>query len=447
MKRVCIIGLDCLSPDLVFERYWKKLPNVRRLAERGAYGRLCSTIPPITVPAWASMVTGRDPGELGLYGFHDRADFSYDKKVLPTSHRLTAPTLWTLLSAKGFNSKILSVPPTYPPLPLQGQLVSDFLTPEGAAFTFPPSLQEDIRRNVGEYIFDVHDFRNTPREQLLNDIKRMSEQRFAVAAHMLQPNDWDFFMMVDMSPDRLHHGFWRYGAVDHPAYDPQHPWANVLLQFYESLDARVGVLLNMLRDDDVVFVVSDHGAKTMLGGFALNQWLIERGDLVLLPSHPRSGNLDPHHVDWRRTKAWGEGGYIARIYLNIRDREPLGLLNTTEVDAYRRELCAELLEIKSPTGSAWRTRVFFPSDTYRAAVGVPPDLQVYWDDLRYRAIGSLGHPSVYVSSNDRGLDDANHAQDGVFICSDPAQKRHSRAYDILEIAPLVLSYFGLTSDR
>ena len=71
MNKFAIIGLDCADPKLIFEEFWDELPNIRKLAQSGSYGKLESTIPPITVPAWMSMVTGKDPGTLGFYGFRN----------------------------------------------------------------------------------------------------------------------------------------------------------------------------------------------------------------------------------------------------------------------------------------------------------------------------------------------------------------------------------------
>ena len=44
----------------------------------GMYGDLASITPPITVPAWACAMTGKVPGQLGLYGFRNRKDATYD---------------------------------------------------------------------------------------------------------------------------------------------------------------------------------------------------------------------------------------------------------------------------------------------------------------------------------------------------------------------------------
>ena len=78
--KICVLGLDCAAPEVVFGD--ERLVNIRRLMDAGVYGRLESVIPPITVPAWMCMCTSQDPGSLGVYGFRNRIDHSYDKAWL-----------------------------------------------------------------------------------------------------------------------------------------------------------------------------------------------------------------------------------------------------------------------------------------------------------------------------------------------------------------------------
>ena len=90
-SKACIIGLDCAPPELVFEKFRADLPNLSRLMEAGVYGPLESTTPPITVPAWMSMMTGKDPGTLGIYGFRNRKNHSYDGLAFANSRFTTIP--------------------------------------------------------------------------------------------------------------------------------------------------------------------------------------------------------------------------------------------------------------------------------------------------------------------------------------------------------------------
>ncbi|MFB6274003.1 MAG: alkaline phosphatase family protein, partial [Salinibacter sp.] len=92
--KVLVIGLDCAEPSLVFDAFADEMPNLTQLRNEGAWGRLESVVPPITVPAWACMMTGKTPGELGIYGFRNRTDHSYDGLGIATSASVREPAVW-----------------------------------------------------------------------------------------------------------------------------------------------------------------------------------------------------------------------------------------------------------------------------------------------------------------------------------------------------------------
>ena len=114
IEKVAVIGLDCAEPTLVFEQWVDHLPNIKKLMGRGTYGELTSSMPPITVPAWSCMTASKDPGTLGIYGFRNRADRSYDKLMIATSLAVKEPRLWDILGAHGKVSIVVGVPGTYP---------------------------------------------------------------------------------------------------------------------------------------------------------------------------------------------------------------------------------------------------------------------------------------------------------------------------------------------
>ena len=129
MKRLVVIGLDCLTPQWALEAWLDDLPNLKALASRGVGARLRSTIPPITVPAWTAMLTSQDPGMLGVYGFRNRMSHEYDSLKVTDARAITARTVWNHLSRNRMKSLVMGVPQTYPPKPLNGIMVSGFMTP------------------------------------------------------------------------------------------------------------------------------------------------------------------------------------------------------------------------------------------------------------------------------------------------------------------------------
>ena len=103
-KKLAIIGLDCATPQLVFDRWLNDLPNIKKLIDNGSYGPLESSLPAITVPAWMSMMTSKDPGQLGFYGFRNRKNYSYGEMFYATSNVVKDKAAWEVLGEHGYNS-------------------------------------------------------------------------------------------------------------------------------------------------------------------------------------------------------------------------------------------------------------------------------------------------------------------------------------------------------
>lgn len=443
MNRLVVIGLDCLAPQLAFA--WKdELPALSALMDRGVHGPLVSTIPPITVPAWTSMMTSRDPGQLGIYGFRNRADWSYGNLAFADSRAVRAKTVWNHLSRARLRSLVVGVPQTYPPKPLAGAMVACFLTPDRSAeYTFPPELKAELDVLAGgEYLIDVKDFRTTEKDRLLAQIRTMTERRFRAFRGLLSRESYDFAMVVEMGTDRIHHGFWRHADPAHRLYEPGNPYEDVLRDYYRDVDAEISRTIDCLPAGTSVMVVSDHGAKAMDGAICINEWLIRRGYLALRQPPSARSDLKPEMVDWKRTRVWGEGGYYGRVFLNVQGREPEGTIPAAEYAAFRDRLAEEIRSIPDEDGRPIGTVVHKPEEVYREVNGFPPDLIVYFGDLSWRSAGKVGIGAVHLRENDTGPDDANHAPEGVFIWDRGDAARRER-YSIYDVAPTILDSFGL----
>jgi predicted AlkP superfamily phosphohydrolase/phosphomutase len=441
-----VVGLDCAEPSLVLERWRDRLPTLSGLMERGVSGRLTSIVPPITVPAWSCMMASRTPGDLGVYGFRNRADHTYDGAFVADGSAIEAPRLWDLVGRAGGSSIVLGVPGTYPPRPLRGVMVSCFLTPSlESRYTYPPALRDEVAQVVGEYLFDCTNFRTEDKADLLRQVYEMTDRRFRLAEHLLETRPWQLFALVEMGPDRMHHGFWKHMDPRHRKHEPGNPWENAILEYYEHLDRLIGRLVAHADDDTLVLVVSDHGAKRLDGGIRVNEWLRREG-LLVTKAEP-NGLCSPREVgiDWPRTTAWGEGGYYARVYLNVEGREPEGRIPAAEYEAVRDDLARRLAAIPDDAGQPLATRVYKPEQLYPRVEGVPPDLLVIFGDLLWRSVGTIGgDEGVHTLENDTGPDDANHAQDGLLIAAGAGvAARGTHDAHLLDVAPTVLELLGL----
>lgn len=442
--KILVIGLDAAVPELLFGD--ERLTNIRRLMEAGCYGRLESIIPPITVPAWMCMSCSQDPGSLGVYGFRNRRDHSYDNLSIVNAKSLQDLTIWDQVAREGNRSAIIGVPPSFPPRKVNGICVGCFLTPDTNTdiYTHPAAVRDTIRDLVGEYPVDVKGFRTERKDWLLDEIYAMSVKHFANVRHWLKNADWDYFHFVEIGLDRLQHGFWKFHDPQHILHEAGNPYAEVIREYYLYLDREIGSILELLDDDTIVMVASDHGAQRLDGGFCVNEWLVQEG-LLVLNEYPRE--ITPFSqlsVNWDKTKVWSEGGYYARVFINVRGREPNGVIDPADYETFREEIMGRLEATVDDHGRHLGTHVFRPQEIYQYVRNVAPDLIVHFGGLYWRSVGSVGHHAIHVQENDTGPDDCNHSQFGSFILAGsniPLQGEVS-GVRLLDVAPTLLELGG-----
>jgi predicted AlkP superfamily phosphohydrolase/phosphomutase len=442
--KICVLGLDCAAPDIIFHD--ERLQNIRRLMEIGVWGRLESVIPPITVPAWMCMTTSLDPGTLGVYGFRNRTDHSYSGLGFASSASIKEMAIWDHIAREGKRSIIVGVPPGYPPRRLNGISVGCFLTPDATKdeFTHPPGIKLRLQELVGEYPVDVKGFRTDDKDWLKREIFEMSKKQWQVVRWMLTQQEWDYFHYVDIGMDRVHHGFWNYWDKKHVQYTPDNPYENVIPEYYAWLDEQIGSVLELLDNETVLLVVSDHGAQRLDGGFVVNEWLIRAGLLVVDEMPKEVTPFSKLKINWAKTKVWSEGGYYARVFFNVQGREPQGIIPQAEYESFRNEIKAKFEALTDDKGKPLNSLVFKPQEIYKHVRNVAPDLIVHFGGLYWRSIGSVGHGRLHVQENDTGPDACNHAQFGMFLLVAPncPLRGEYQGARLLDIAPTLMDLAG-----
>jgi predicted AlkP superfamily phosphohydrolase/phosphomutase len=442
--KICVLGLDCAAPEIIFSD--PGLGNIRRLMEQGLWGRLESVIPPITVPAWMCLATSQDPGSLGVYGFRNRINHTYTGLGFVNSTAIQEPAIWDYLAREGKKSILVGVPPGFPPRKVNGISIGCFLTPDPSKdeFTHPASLKSKLQELVGEYPVDVKGFRTDDKEWLKREIFAMSRKQWEVVRWLLREQEWDYFHFVDIGLDRVHHGFWNYFDKQHIAYEPGNPFEDLIPQYYRWIDEQIASVLELVPEETILLVVSDHGARRLDGGFAINEWLIDQG-LLVVEDYPREvTSFDKLKINWAKTKVWSEGGYYARVFFNLEGREPRGVIAARDYDAFQEEMKAVLEALPDDKGRPLGSLVFKPKEIYRAVRNIAPDLIVHFGGLAWRSIGSVGHRRFHLQENDTGPDACNHAQFGMFILVAPNSPRRGK-YEgarLIDIAPTLLELAG-----
>ena len=128
-----------MDPNLL-EKYWAegRLPNLKKLADRGGYFPLGTSEPPQSPVAWSTFITGMDAGGHGIYDFVHRdpdelSPYLSTSKTTGPSRTITVGSLmlplgdaniellrrgeafWQRLEAAGIPARVLKVPANFPP--------------------------------------------------------------------------------------------------------------------------------------------------------------------------------------------------------------------------------------------------------------------------------------------------------------------------------------------
>jgi predicted AlkP superfamily phosphohydrolase/phosphomutase len=291
---------------------------------------------------------------------------------------------------------------------------------------------------------DVKGFRTENKDWLKEEIYAMSRKHFKVVRHYLQQSEWDYFQFVEIGLDRIHHGFWQYHDPEHVLYQPGNPYEQVIRDYYLYLDQEIGTILELLDDDTAILVVSDHGAQRLDGGFCVNEWLVKEGLLVLNEYPSEITPFGKLNVNWEKTRVWSEGGYYARVFMNVQGREPSGAIAKDDYEQFRDQLKARFEALVDDKSNPMGTLVFKPDEVYKTVRNIAPDLIVHFGGLYWRSIGGVGYPDLYVQENDTGPDGCNHAQFGAFILAAPNNglSGEVEGAHLLDIAPTLLELGG-----
>lgn len=293
MARVVVIGWDGATWSLLDRLIADgKLPNLAKLAGRSVHSTMVSAHPPVTAPAWVSLATGVNPGRHGCFDFN-KTDGELGKLRPLQAWDIAEKTFYELLEERGRKVVLINLPVTYPPLTKHITLTS--LLTQGNNAVFPETLKETHPALKGYRCFPDTALRGRGEvEAYLKDIRALEAARFG-CLKALWDEPWDVFFCVVSGVDWVSHE--AFPQLIEGRYDE----APEALGMFQDADAYLGWVLDRLRPDDHLLMVSDHGFCTAKGIFYLNEWLEDRG--FLIPDFERATFPPSHRMEEAAVKA------------------------------------------------------------------------------------------------------------------------------------------------
>jgi len=321
-KRTVIIGLDGMPHRLIKDLSENgTMPNVKALIKEGVFRQMESSIPEVSSVAWSSIITGKNPGEHGIFGFTDLAPGTY-RTVYPNFSTLKTASFWERKSTG--RSVIINVPSTYPARELNGVLIAGFVALDLEKATYPRSLVPRLQKM--DYRVDVDSQKaHQSLGFFLRDLDRTFQARISAYRYLWNKETWDTFMLVFTGTDRLAHFLW-------DAYEDEgHKHRLAFMDHFRQIDKVVGEIVQQLTEKDTVILLSDHGFESLEKDIYVSFFLRQRGYLKFKDD-------DAHNL---KAIAQGTRAFAldpARIYLNLKGKYPQGSVEPQDRNAVLDDL-------------------------------------------------------------------------------------------------------------
>jgi predicted AlkP superfamily phosphohydrolase/phosphomutase len=500
MKKTLLVGLDAacwayLDPLLAAGR----LPNLQQLMSGGSWGVLQSTLPAATPVAWASIITGKNPGKHGVFDMMWRRPGGYDLAMTHAGVRHGTP-FWRRLNEAGVRVGLVNIPFTYPPQPLDGFMLCGFGAAGAATnLAYPGDLISQVENHFGRYepIVPPRLFQSGDPQKLLAAEVAHQGHLVTLAIELARQYEVQTLAINLMLPDHANHKM---------------PTMALVEQAICQSDSDVGRLIAEFEPDNVM-LISDHGSRRLKGDFLLSTWLRDHGyatwqergkagrddalNWVLMQwlqrYHGRSGAAEKvarralraavprlpaglagrfwdrleqgvpfarDHVrsgsqlDYGRSRLFFGNRASGAIYFNVAGREPSGIVPAAEREALAAELREKLAQIADPeTGRPLLSGVYRREELYQGTAAVyAPDLVLDgycspWNvstPYRRQAKAEKASGRYLVAGR------ANygwHSRDGVFAFAGADFKkqagRAAQEYHVMDVPATLLQLYGV----
>ena len=439
------------------------MPFLRDWSARGVRAVLGSTLHPLTPIAWTTLMTGRNPGNHGVFDFV-RADLhgAEPTYTLGTSADVRVETLWGIADRHGCRVTCLNFPSMFPPPAIDGFVVPGFVPwrylPRAV---HPPDLYPRLKQLPGfdakelalDWDIERKALQGLPESEFEEWIRfhiGREMQWFSIAQFLMREEPCDLTAVLFDGTDKLQHLC--YHLLD-PVLASRHTsaWAqrirNLCRDYFGQLDRFIAAIVDAAGPGALVFNASEHGFHAAADRiFYANVWLENQGYFGWKEDAPfdhearlaPEGHAGPEtFIDWSRTVAFALTASSNAIWIR-RKREGHGPgVSDDEYPMFLQQLVDRLKTLTDPaTGTKVIERVMTREEAFPgAAVEEAPDLTLVLHDRSFLSV--LRSDAVL---KPRRLPYGTHHPDGIFMANGAAIRRHAQLepFSIVNITPTIL---------
>jgi predicted AlkP superfamily phosphohydrolase/phosphomutase len=464
MHPTILIGLDgatfTVLDSLMADGH---MPFLKSFLERGVRSELMSTPHPLTPPAWTTLMTGRNPGNHGIYDFL-RGEVGPGGAffTLHDFRDVQCETLWTMVSRQGGRVTALNFPMTAPPPAVAGSIVPGLLSWRHLRRNvYPSELYGAIKAlpgfNPRELSWDFENetaIQNMAEEELEPWVRFhivREKHWFNILRHLMETDRCDLTAVMFDGVDKLQHGCWRF--LD-PAFWPAQPNAfeqrlrDLCLEYFRQMDEFIGDIVRLGGPDANVFIASDHGFGPSTRTFRVNKWLEQQGYLKWHPQATADGkgrersNSHFVHLDWDRTTACARSAATNGIHIRVQQGPGDAGIPPEAYESFRDRLIEQLRDVRDPeNGRPLLKDVLKREDVFPGTqMAKAPDLTLVPFDHGFISVLDA-EPIIAI----RPIVKGTHYPAGILLANGPAIRRGEQLerQSILDVAPTLLHSLGL----
>jgi len=286
-KKVLWIGWDAADWKVINPMIEKGyMPNLEKMINEGVMGNLATLDPPMSPTLWTAMSCGKRPFKHGIHGFTEVDPSGESVRPCQVSSRKVR-AIWNMMMLKGMKCNQIGWWPSHPAEPTNGLYISNMFQKAGKKLedwplapgaVHPPERADefaDLRvhpqqltnAHLNPFIrnLDTLDFKDKQLTSRFKSVQKITADAACIhnaATYVLENDkDWDLTCVYYDNIDHYCHGFMKY----HPPRRPHIPekfynhFKDVVVSGYVFHDMMLGRLLNLVDDDTIVVLVSDHG--------------------------------------------------------------------------------------------------------------------------------------------------------------------------------------------
>ena len=440
------------------------MPFLATVYRDGTRCKLRSTPNPLTPPAWVSLMTGKNPGNHGIFDFiraEERSDDVFF--TLYDARDCLAETIWSIASRQGKRVAALNFPFTAPPpKDLNGFMVPGFIpwrhlrrnTTPGDFYdrlkTLPGFNPKELAWDFNQEKQAVNVLSDEDRENWVRYHLPRENQWFKIAEYLLAEEAPELMAVMFDGVDKLQHQAWAFlnpAAYDHKPGSYEERMRQLCLDYFRQLDGFLERLVRQAGPDVQVFMASDHGFTTTTEVVRINTLLHEKGYLQwkVMPDTAEAARREDSmfaNLDWEHTTAYCRTPSSNGITIRVANQPTETGVRPEDYETFRDQLIAELYGLCDPeTGERVIRQIHKREEVFSGpAMQEAPDLLLVLRDYGFVSIKNK-QPVLKKRREIAGT----HHPDGVFFAFGPGIKQGAvvDTRNITDVGALLLYSLGL----